>query len=68
MFNKVSELRKSVFLFSLFRSKVAELQKVSYDVTICLNSVLWLHNPYLLTREIQIPFVRGKFSLNNFAN
>ena len=31
---KISESRKSVFLFSFFHSKLSELRKISYDVTI----------------------------------
>ena len=45
IFDKISELRNSVFLFSFSQSKVSELRKINYDVTIWFNSVLWGHNP-----------------------
>ena len=45
MFDKISELRNSVLLFLFFQSEVSELRKISYDVEIWLNSILWRHNP-----------------------
>ena len=51
------ELHNSIFLFSFFHSKVSELKKISYDITIWLNSVLLRNNPQLgfLTRKFHIP-------------
>ena len=47
--NKKPKSSKSriIYLIELpyLHSKVAELQKISYDITIWLNSVLWRHNP-----------------------
>ena len=34
MFNRISESRNSIFLFSFFHSKVFELRKISYDDTL----------------------------------
>ena len=34
VFDKISELRNLLFLFSFFQSKVSELRKISWDVTI----------------------------------
>ena len=31
MFNNISNLRNSVFIFSFYHSKVSELRKISYD-------------------------------------
>ena len=53
-------------IFELRNSKISLSLKISYDVTIRLNSDLWHHNAYFgfLTRKFQIPKISNL--LNNF--